>query len=87
MSENQRDIGTMAWKELIHFVPIFPFLALLCFYSIYNRIVDNIEVNKNIDIKWFNLLTTNFRYYIETSQLICTSNQLTDFYMMENAGH
>ena len=33
-----------------------------------------------------NPLTTNVPYHIETSQLICNSNQLTDFYMTENIG-
>ena len=29
-----------------------------------------------------NPLTTNIPHYIETSQLICKTNQLTGFYMM-----
>ena len=32
----------------------------------------------------FNPLTTNVPHHLETSQLICTANQLTGFYMMEN---
>ena len=31
-------------------------------------------------------LTTNVPHNIETSQLICSPNQLTGFYMMENTG-
>ena len=31
-------------------------------------------------------LTTNVPHHIETSQLICSANQLTDFYMMGNTG-
>ena len=34
----------------------------------------------------FNPLTTNVSHYIETSQLICNANQLTDFYMIVNIG-
>ena len=34
----------------------------------------------------FNLLTINFPYHIETSQLICIVDQLTGFYIMENFG-
>ena len=33
-----------------------------------------------------NLLTTNVLHHIETSQLICTANQLTGFYMIGNIG-
>ena len=33
-----------------------------------------------------NPLTTNVPHHIETSQLICSANQLTGFYMMENIG-
>ena len=29
-------------------------------------------------------LTTSVPYHLETSQLICNANQLTDFYMMDN---
>ena len=34
----------------------------------------------------FNPLSTNVLLHIETSQLICTANQLTGFYMMGNIG-
>ena len=30
---------------------------------------------------------TSVPYHIETSQLICSANRLTGFYMMENTGH
>ena len=33
-----------------------------------------------------NPLTTSFPHHIETSQLICNTNQLTGFYMMGNIG-
>ena len=33
-----------------------------------------------------NPLTTNVLDHIESSQLICSANQLTGFYMMENIG-
>ena len=33
-----------------------------------------------------NLLTTNVPHHIETSRLICRTNQLTGFYMMGNIG-
>ena len=33
-----------------------------------------------------NPLTTNVPYHIETSQLICTANQVTGFYIMGNSG-
>ena len=33
-----------------------------------------------------NPLTTNVPHHIETSQLICTANHLTGFYMMGNIG-
>ena len=33
-----------------------------------------------------NLLTKNVSHHIETSQLICSVNQLTGFYIMENTG-
>ena len=33
-----------------------------------------------------NPLKTTISHYIETSQLICTVNQLTGFYMMGNIG-
>ena len=33
-----------------------------------------------------NPLTTNVSHDIETSQLICSANQLTGFYIMENTG-
>ena len=36
--------------------------------------------------KPFNPLTTNVSHHIETSQLICSANQLTDFYMVRNTG-
>ena len=32
------------------------------------------------------LLMTNIPCHIETSQLICSANQLTGFYMIENIG-
>ena len=35
----------------------------------------------------FNPLTTNVPYHIETSQLICSANQLTAFYMMGSTGY
>ena len=43
------------------------------------------EVKQNIGTKWDNSLTTNVPHYIEPSQLICSANQLTGFYMMGNA--
>ena len=33
-----------------------------------------------------NPLTTNIPHYIETSQLICKTNQLAGFYIMRNIG-
>ena len=35
----------------------------------------------------FNPLTTSVPDIIETSQLICNTNQLTGFYMMGNTAH
>ena len=35
----------------------------------------------------FHLLTTSVPHIIETSQLICNTNQLTGFYMMGNTAH
>ena len=34
-----------------------------------------------------NQLTTNVPHHIETSQLPCSANQLTGFYMIGNIGH
>ena len=34
----------------------------------------------------FNPLTINVRHHKETSQFICSANQLTGFYMMANTG-
>ena len=46
---------------------------------------------KTLNVPWhsppdpyFNPLTTNVSHHIETSQLTCTANQLTGFYMMRN---
>ena len=45
------------------------------------------QKNRNSPIiSQINSLTTNVPY-IETSQLICISNNLTGFYMMGNIGH
>ena len=37
-----------------------------------------------LDNLTFNPLTTNVPHHIETSQFICTANQLAGFYMMGN---
>ena len=37
-------------------------------------------------MKWINPLTTNVPHHIETSQWVCSANQLTGFYMMVNSG-
>ena len=41
---------------------------------------------QNAKLLKINPLTTNVPHHIETSQLICSANQLTGFYMMENIG-
>ena len=38
-------------------------------------------------MKWVNPLMTNFLHHRETSQFICSANQLTDVYMMRNIFH
>ena len=37
-------------------------------------------------VNFFNLLTTDVPYHIETNKLICDANQLAGFYMMGNIG-
>ena len=39
-----------------------------------------------MSVNTFNPLTTNVPHHIETSQLICSANQLTGFYMMGDIG-
>ena len=39
-----------------------------------------------VNLNPFNPLMTNVPHHKETSQLICITNQLTDFYMMGNLG-
>ena len=53
-----------------------------------HRFSDNSRGNKSklIRLISFKPLTTNVPHHIETSQLICTENQLTGFYMMRNIG-
>ena len=47
----------------------------------------NFEIHKQLftkKLKYFvNLLMTNVPHHIETSQLICSANQLTGFYVMK----
>ena len=38
-------------------------------------------------MKWVNPLMTNVLHHRETSQFICSANQLTDVYMMRNIFH
>ena len=40
-----------------------------------------------VDSKILDTLATSAPHHIETSQLICSANRLTGFYMMENTGH
>ena len=42
------------------------------------------SVMEDFFVKINNPLTTNVPYHIETSDLICSANQLTGFYMMGN---
>ena len=51
--------------KLIHFGPIFPFISMLSiFFSISYRILESIEINKNIRTKQVNTPTmTAFDYY------------------------
>ena len=41
---------------------------------------------RSILFNYVKSLTTNVPHHIETSQLICIANQLTDFYMIGNIG-
>ena len=43
------------------------------------------KVDRLIDVL-LKPLTTNVPHHIETSQLICSANQLTGFYIMGNTG-
>ena len=45
------------------------------------------QLVENKHLSYVNLLTTGVSDHIESSQLICRANQLTDFYMTGNIGH
>ena len=55
---------------------LFTFFKLYKWYKIAQSIIYNIV----------NPLATNVAHHIESSQLICTANQLTGFYMTGNIG-
>ena len=59
------------------------FLALE--WSMFMLILHVISSAPNYDLL-LNPLTTSVSHHIQNSQLICITNQLTGFYMMENIG-
>ena len=68
---------------------VFFFLTLNIFISLIKCFMVNFE-HALAYLKWpsftwyINPLTTNIPHHIETSQLICNTNQLTGFYVMES---
>ena len=45
-----------------------------------------LNMPQSIVFNWINPLTTSVPHHTETSQLICTANQLIGVYMMGNIG-